>query len=411
MINYFETKAHPVTKKMVLDAYKAIRGNGKAAGVDGVSFEEYAKDLQANLYKLWNRLTSGSYFPGLTREKKIPKKGGGFRALGIATIEDRIAQQVVRTYLEPKIEPTFHADSYGYRPKRHAHQAIKTAITRCFTNSWVIDIDIKGYFDTIDHELLMKAVKVYTQEKWILIYIERWLKAGTLKEDGQIAERTEGTAQGSVISPLLSNVFLHFVFDKWMQKYYPKISFERYCDDMVIHCKSEKQASFIKSQIARRFAGCKLTMSEEKTKIVFCKNPNNRGEKKHKQESFDFLGFTFRPKLCNTKNGRLLLSMPVMSRKAKKSVMEKVKAMQIHKSKLKLRQLADQINEKTRGWINYYCTLEKWSTQKLWWQLNRKLIKWVKWNRGWEFRKALRWLKATYVAQPRLFCHWSIVKP
>ena len=200
MIDYYETKAHPITRKMVWDAYQKIRKNGKAAGVDGVSFGDYEANLQENLYKLWNRLSSGSYFPQITREKSIPKSGGGTRSLGIATVEDRTAQQVVRAYLEPLMEPTFHDSSYGYRPKRHAHQAIAAATTNCFTNHWVLDIDIKGYFDAIDHSLLMKAIERYTAEKWVLMYIERWLKAGTLKEDGTIVDRISGTAQGSVLT-------------------------------------------------------------------------------------------------------------------------------------------------------------------------------------------------------------------
>jgi len=411
MIDYYETKAHPITRKMVVEAYVKIRSKGKATGVDGVHLEEYAKDLESNLYKLWNRLTSGSYHPQLTREKSIPKKGGGTRSLGIATVEDRIAQQVVRVHLEPKMEPTFHADSYGYRPGRHAHQAIKAATSRCFTHNWVIDIDIRGYFDTIDHELLMKAVKQYTDERWVLIYIERWLKSGTLKEDGSIADRTEGTAQGSVLSPLLSNVFLHFVFDKWMEKYYGKVKFERYSDDIIVHCKSEKQANFLWKGIGERFKDCRLTLSEEKTKIVSCKNPNNKGEKKYKHESFDFLGFTYKPRLTRTRNGILLLSLPVMSRKAKKSVLDKIRSMKLHKQKWKLSQVAHAVNEKTNGWFNYYCAIEKWSTRKLWWLLNRKLLKWVMWNRGWSFRRATRWLKATYKAQPRLFRHWELSRP
>lgn len=411
MIDYYETKAHPITKKMVLDAYREIKSNGQAAGVDGLTIANYAKDLPGNLYKLWNRLTSGSYFPGLTREKSIPKKSGGTRSLGIANVEDRVAQQVVRAYLEPKMEPTFHADSFGFRPGRNAHQAIKTARTRCSSSSWVLDIDIKGYFDTIDHTLLLKAVRKYTEEKWILMYIERWLKAGTLKEDGEVAERTEGTAQGSVISPLLSNVFLHFVFDKWMEKHYSTIGFERFCDDIVVHCKSEKQAIYLKGKIAGRLTECKLAMNEQKTKMVFCKNPKNKGEKGHEHVSFDFLGYAFRPNLLPTKSGILLLTNPEMSRKAQKNVMDQIKSMRIHKKKVEIRQLAKEINERTRGWINYYCVFSKWSTQKLWEQLNRILIKWVMCNRQWGFKRALRWLKAMYKVQPLLFRHWEIARP
>jgi RNA-directed DNA polymerase len=411
MIDYYETKAHPITRKMVWDAYNEIRKNGKAAGVDGVTFESYEVDLQANLYKLWNRLTSGSYFPQLTREKSIPKTGGGTRSLGIATVEDRTAQQVVRAYLEQRMEPTFHDNSFGYRPGRHAHQAIKSATDNCMTHYWMLDIDIKGYFDTIDHDLLMKAVKRYTDEKWVLMYTERWLKAGTLKEDGTVAERFEGTAQGSVLSPLLSNVFLHFVFDKWMDKCYPRFKFERYSDDIIVHCKSEQQAQFIKAEISQRFTECKLTLSESKTKLVHIKNPNNKGNGKHENESFDFLGFTYKPRLTKTKNGTLLLTTPAMSSKAKVKVLDAICKMKFHLWQVSLKELAETVNQRTRGWINYYGFKGRSTTSKLWFLLNRKLIKWVKWQRGWQFKRALNWLRAVHKAQPMLFAHWEITHP
>jgi group II intron reverse transcriptase/maturase len=332
------------------------------------------------------------------------------RSLGIATVEDRIAQQVVRAYLEPKVEPTFHDSSYGFRPKRSAHQALRVATTQCFKNSWVLEIDIKKYFDTIDHELLLKAVRKYTTEKWVLMYIERWLKAGTLKEDGTIQERVEGTAQGSVVSPLLSNVFLHFAFDKWMEKNYPTVAFERFADDIIVHCKTEKQAMYIKHLIAKRFEECKLSLSEEKTKLVFCKNPNNKGFKGHKNQSFDFMGFTFKPRLCKTVNGILLLSMPDISRKSEKSIARQIRSMQIHRMKMKIPQLAKFLNQRTAGWINYYFGAIGRS-QKVWWLLNKKILKWVIRNRSWGFKRALRWIKSIYTTQPRLFLHWDILRP
>jgi group II intron reverse transcriptase/maturase len=274
----------------------------------------------------------------------------------------------------------------------------------------VLDLDIRSFFDTIDHELLLKAVRKYTEEKWVLMYIERWLKAGTLKEDGTIETRTEGSAQGSVISPLLSNVFLHFVFDKWMEKNYPTVDFERYCDDIIVHCKTERQATFLKYQIAARFKECRLTLSEEKTKLVFCKNPNNKGFKGHANQSFDFLGFTFKPKLIKTVNGILLLSMPDVSSKSEKSIVSKIRAMQIHKKKMKINELAKFINTTTSGWINYFFSASGRS-RRVWWVLNKKILKWIIKNRTWTFKRALRWIKSVYVAQPRLFQHWAILKP
>jgi group II intron reverse transcriptase/maturase len=408
MTDYYETKAHPITRKMVWEAYKEIKSNGKAAGVDGLSLTDYAKDLSGNLYRLWNRLTSGSYFPALVREKQIPKTGGGSRSLGICNVEDRIAQQVARKRLEQLIEPTFHPDSYGYRPGRHAHQAIDEATRRCFKSSWVIDLDIKSFFDTIDHELLMKAVIRYTEEKWILMYIKRWLKAGVLRENGAVEMKEEGTLQGSVISPLLANVFMHFVFDKWMEKHYPNVPFERYCDDIIVHCRSEKQAMFMKAMIAERLQACKLSLNEEKTKVVFCKNPVNKGDKEHKHVSFDFLGYTFHPKMTPTRNGTMLLTLPTMSQKSKTKVMGKIQEMGILQRRVTIQQLAQQINSKTRGWISYYAAFNKKGTKVIWWRLNRIIIKWVRKHREWNTTRAVRWLKRIYKDQPGLFYHWKL---
>jgi len=411
MTDYYETKAHPITKRMVWEAYKEIRSNGKAAGIDGINLADYAKDLQHNLYKLWNRMTSGSYFPSSIREKQIPKSGGGTRGLGISTVEDRIAQQVVKKHLEHRIDPTFHESSYGYRPQRNPHQAIRKATSNCIKYSWVLDLDIKAFFDSVDHHLLMKAVRRYTEEKGVLLYIERWLKVRILKEDGIEVARNEGTPQGSVLSPLLSNLFMHFVFDKWMEKHYPTIPFERFCDDVIVHCRSEKQALYLKSKIANRLRDCNLTLNEQKTKIVFCKNPNNKGVKGYEHESFDFLGFSYQPMQVPTKNGILLLTLPTMSRKSKKSVMEKIRKMAIYNQRGRIQELASKINERTRGWINYYGAFNKNGTTQIWYRLNRILIKWIMKVRKWNFRRSLKWLKGVHKTRPRLFVHWEIAHP
>jgi len=307
MIDYFKTKEHPITGKMILDAFLLVKANRGAAGVDEQSIEQFSCELERNSYKLWNRMTSGSYFPNMVRGVKIPKASGGTRSLGIPSVQDRIAQQVVKTYLEPKVDPTFHQDSYGYRRGRNAHMAIQTAMTRCNRIGWVIDIDIQAFFDSIDHELMMKGLRHYTGEKWVLMYVERWLKAGIIKQDGVMLKRTEGTPQGGVVSGLLANIFLHFVFDKWMEKNHPNIRFEGYSEDIVVHCISRKQALFIEYQIAKRLQECKLKMSEQKTKIVFCRNRQNK-KGKHKHTSFDFLQYTFKPRYCPTKYGLRLLT-------------------------------------------------------------------------------------------------------
>jgi len=299
MIDYYETKTNPITKKMVLDAYKKVRENGGSAGVDEQTLADYVKNLPKNLYKLWNRLASGSYFPAPVKEVKIPKKPKGFKSLGIPTVEDRIAQQVIKSYLEPKVDPSFHPDSYGYRPGKSAHDALSMADKRCHEFKWVLDIDIKGFFDNLDHALLLKGLEHYTREKWVILYVKRWLKAGVLLQDNAFVKREMGTPQGGVISPLLANIYLHFTFDKWIEKYYSYIRFERYCDDVIIHCNSQFQAAFIKGVITKRFKECRLELNEGKTHMVYCRNQYRK--EKHKMVSFDFLGYTFRPRMWKTK--------------------------------------------------------------------------------------------------------------
>ena len=256
MIDYYEIKSQPITRLMVVQAYKKVKANKGSAGIDEMSWAELDKDLRGQLYKLWNRLTSGSYFPKPVREVEIKKKDGGIRKLGIPTILDRIAQEVVKTQLERKVEPLFHESSYGYRPQRNCHQAVEKAMQNALKYDWAIDLDIKGFFDTINHELLMKAVKHYCTDKWVLMYVERWLKAGTIQSDGVYLDRVTGTPQGGVISPLLANIFLHVTFDKWMENNQPEKPFERYADDIVIHCKTERQAKYVLSEVQKRLKWC-----------------------------------------------------------------------------------------------------------------------------------------------------------
>ena len=410
MIDYFETKEHPITRKMILDAFKLVKSNNGAPGADGQSIEQFEHDLLANTYKLWNRMTSGSYYPKPVKEVAIPKKSGGFRKLGVPTVGDRVAQQVVKTYLEPKVDPSFHQDSYGYRPGRNAHMAIQTAMNRCGRIGWVIDIDIRAFFDSIDHELMMKGLQRYTTEKWVTIYIERWLKADVKKQDGQIEMRTKGTPQGGVISGMLANMFLHFTFDKWMEKNYSNIRFERYSDDIVVHCISGKQALFIKKQIAERFKVCKLEMHEQKTKIVFCRNENHKGTV-YPNVSFNFLGYTFMPRYCPTKNGLKLLTAACMSTAAKNEVRDKIRKFSIRKFRGNIQQLSKAINIKLKGWMNYYCKFHKWTTIDVWYWLNKKLIEWTMCNKKIGKFKAIRWLVQVYKSQGNLFAHWELTPP
>ena len=308
-------KAKPfnIPKREVWEAFKKVKANQGAAGVDGQSIADFETDLTNNLYKLWNRLSSGSYFPPPVRRVGIPKADGGTRPLGIPTVADRIAQEVARRYLEPCLEPVFHANSYGYRPGRSAIDAVRQARQRCWRYDWVLDIDVKGYFDSIDWELLLKAVRRHTDCAWVLLYIERWLKAPVQMEDGSIAPRVAGTPQGGVISPLLANLFLHYAFDMWMTRSYPHIPFERYADDAICHCKSAEEAQALWGALADRFAACKLVLHPEKTKLVYCKDWNRRGD--FPNQSFDFLGYRFRAAESSLGHGPSLRSLLQACRK------------------------------------------------------------------------------------------------
>ncbi len=409
MIDYYETKEHPITRKMVLEAYSKVKSNAGSAGIDGQSLADYSVNLSANLYKLWNRMTSGSYIPSPVREVKIPKGSGGTRSLGIPTVEDRIAQQVVKNYLEPKVESSFHPDSFGYRPGRNAHMALLRTEMRCTNQyAWVVDLDIKGFFDNLNHDLMLKALQYYTKEKWILLYVSRWLKAGVMSE-GLLKEKEKGTPQGGVISPLLANIFLHFAFDKWMEKYYSYIRFERYCDDIVVHARSEKQALYIRDKIAERLNQCKLSLNESKTQIVYCRNENHKEQ--HKKVQFDFLGFTFRPRMCPTKKGIRLLFTPCMSKKAKVRVLESLRRLNIKRLKVPIQELAKIINSLVRGWMNYYCKINKWTTTGLWWRLHLNIIRWVEKIRKMSKKNAIFYLKRIYKSNPALFVHWQMLHP
>ena len=294
-------KPFDIPKREVWEAFKRVKANQGAAGVDGQSIQDFEARLGDNLYKLWNRLSSGSYMPPPVRRVDIPKASGGTRPLGIPTVADRVGQEVVRRYLEPLLEPVFHEDSYGYRPGRSAIDAIRTARQRCWRSDWVVDIDIKGFFDSIDHRLLLRAVRKHTTCPWVLLYVERWLTAPVMREDGSLVPRDQGTPQGGVISPLLANLFLHYAFDAWMRRTMPGVPFERYADDIICHCRTEREALALRQMLDRRFSECGLALHPEKTKLVYCKDTNRKAD--HAAIQFDFLGYTFRPRLAKWRSG------------------------------------------------------------------------------------------------------------
>lgn len=407
MIDYYETKSQPITKVMVWQAFKEVRANKGSGGIDKMSWEYLEENKKTELYKLWNRLTSGSYYPNAVKQVGIPKKDGGVRKLGIPTLLDRVAQQVVKLHLERIVEPLFHNSSFGYRPNRNCHQAVKQANENSFNHDFAIDLDIKGFFDNIDHELLMKAVQHYCGDKWVLMYIERWLKAGVVQQDGSFAPTLSGTPQGGVISPLLANLFLHVVFDKWMEKHHPEKPFERYADDIVVHCKTEKQALYLLHLINKRMESCKLSLHPEKSKIV---NLRGFSEKKY-PKGFDFLGFTIRPSSFKFKDKVKTIPSIFVSQKSKNSLMEKFRNLNIHKRRTTLEEIAKMMNPILRGIINYYHKFRKSDLQNVWRQLNERLLKWVKWEKGLYKKASVRYLKTKHKGKPNLFLHWLLVYP
>lgn len=407
MIDYYEIKSQPITRVMVWSAYKEVRSNKSSSGVDYMTWQWLEKHSQAEMYKLWNRLTSGSYFPQAVKEVSIPKKDGGTRKLGIPTVLDRIAQQVVRSHLEKLAEPHFHDSSYGYRPHRSCHDAVKQSCSNCFNHDFVIDLDIKSFFDTIDHELLIKAVRHFCKDQWVLLYINRWLKAGIVQENGERIDRLTGTPQGGVISPLLANIFMHVCFDKWMDKYHGEKPFERYADDVVVHCKTEKQAKFVLRQISERFNNCKLTLHPKKTKLV---NLRGASEKKY-PKSYDFLGFTIRPQWCKLKTKSKLMPSIFISSKSESRILEKFRKMQIHKRRGDIALIAKELKPIIHGIINYYGKFSVGHMRFVWNQLNKRLMKWVQWEKGLYVMASVKWLKRKYKENPNLFPHWALVHP
>ena len=407
-----KSKSYQIPKCLFVDAWKKVKQNRGSPGVDGQTIEEFEERLQDNLYKLWNRMSSGSYFPVAVRLCEIPKIDGKVRTLGIPTVSDRVAQMVVKMMLEPKIDPKFHQDSYGYRPGKSAIEAVGKARERCWQMNWVIDLDIKGFFDNIDHDLMLKAVKKHTQEPWILMYVERWLKAPGKDKNGLEVVRIKGTPQGGVISPLLANLFLHYGFDCWMVKNFPDILFERYADDVVVHCYTEKQALFVKEGIGRRLKECGLTLHPGKTKITYCKDVIRKGRAENTK--FDFLGYEFRARCVrNSRRGHLFVGFnPAISPKARKAINQKIRSWKLTKwTMVSMEEIAKKINSVVRGWINYYGAYSKSSLRSVLRQVEFAIAKWAmrkykKFHRKWVF--TLRWLKSVSQRSPQLFAHWTV---
>ena len=408
-----KAKPFSISKRVVFEAHKRVRANQGAAGVDGESIADFERDLKNNLYKIWNRMSSGSYFPPAVRSVEIAKKNGGKRKLGVPTVSDRIAQMVAKMYFEPKVDHHFHPDSYGYRPGKSAIEAVGMARKRCWRHNWVLDLDIKGFFDNIDHGLLMRAVRKHTDIQWLLLYIERWLKAPVQTEDGTFVSREKGSPQGSVISPLLANLFLHYALDEWMRRNYENIPFERYADDILVHCKSERQARWIKDTIDKRLNQCGLELHPEKTKIVCCKNTSRR--ENYPNGKFDFLGYTFRLRLSKSRHGEFFVNfLPAVSNEAAKSIRKTIRSWRLHRMTDKsIKDLAHMFNPIIRGWVNYYGQFYKSALRPVLNQLNGSLQRWAirkykKLRR--RKRRAFYWLGRIAKQIPYLFAHWRLVR-
>jgi group II intron reverse transcriptase/maturase len=404
-------KSFGISKMVVWEAWKQVRANRGAAGVDSESIEMYEEKLEDNLYKLWNRMSSGSYFPPRVRLVDIPKPDGGKRRLGIPTVADRIAQTVVKKALEPNLETVFHDESYGYRPGKSALEAVGKARQRCWKLDWVIDLDIEGFFDNIDHELMMRLVEKHTHEKWVKLYIDRWLKAPGEDAEGREVKREKGTPQGGVISPLLANLFLHYAFDDWMRNEFPTVPFERYADDLIVHCSTEKQAKYILERIRNRFGEWKLALHAEKTQIVYCKDGRRKGGE-GRSTRFDFLGYTFRRRSVKSRGGNLFTGFtPAVSDKAKKRMRYAIRSWRLTcMTMLPIREIAARINPIIRGWIIYYGAYNRSALATVFDQVDLALAQWAKrkfknLRRGWV--RALRWLAAVSKREPTLFAHWN----
>jgi RNA-directed DNA polymerase len=405
-----QVKPFDISKWEVWEAFGEVKANKGAPGVDGQSLEEFEKDLKGNLYKIWNRMSSGTYFPPPVRAVEIPKQhGDGTRMLGIPCVGDRVAQTVVARHLMKRVEPVFHPDSCGYRPGRSAHDAVERCRERCWRKDWVIDLDVQKFFDSVRWDLLVRAVGAHTDAAWVVLYVRRWLAAPLQLPDGTLQERGRGTPQGSPVSPVLANLFMHYAFDSWLAREFPAVEFERYADDAVVHCVTERQAGQVLAALGNRMEEVGLRLHPGKTRIVYCQDKWRRGSYEH--TSFDFLGFTFRQRTAKDRNGQMFMRfLPAISKDAKEKISREIRSWRVHRQiGLTFAGLARRVNPVVAGWMRYYGRFCRSALYPLLARINAYLVQWIrkKYKRLAGLKKALRCLAEAAARCPRLFAHWQ----
>jgi group II intron reverse transcriptase/maturase len=406
-------KSFDIPKGLVWDAYQVVKENQGAPGVDGVTIEEFEKDLKNNLYLIWNRLSSGTYFPPAVKAEWIPKPhGNGQRMLGIPTVADRVAQTTVAMALGARVEKIFHDDSYGYRQGRSPLDAVEVCRRRCWEKDWVLELDIQNFFGSCPHELVVKAVQAHCDHdrRWIVLYVRRWLTAPIQHPDGTKQVPDAGTPQGSAISPVLANLFMTYAFDQWVDREFPTVRFERYCDDIVVHCSTERQARAVWAAVGERMVEVGLRLHPDKTRLVYCKDSKRRGE--FDVVSFTFLGFTWQPRSAkNKRTGQIFTGfLPAMSADALRAKGVEIRSWRIHRRTANdLVDLAKDINPKVRGWMNYYGTYAPWQMYPLLMRINAYLMRWArkKYKRLKAYTRAFRWWQRVVQRDPKLFAHWA----
>ena len=406
-----KVKPFGINKRDVYNAWRQVKSNRGSHGIDGVSIAQFEENLKDNLYKLWNRLSSGSYFPPPVKSVEIPKRDGKKRVLGIPTVADRIAQATVRNHFEKLVEPCFHPDSYAYRRGKSAHDAIEVTRRRCWKYDWVLEFDIKGAFDNIDHELMLKAVRHHTDCRWTMLYVNRWLKAPSVGEDGTLSERDKGTPQGGVISPLLFNLYLHYAFDHWMVTHYRQVPFARYADDGLLHCNSECEAIVLRDAIGERLRSCGLDLHPKKTKIVYCRDANRRDS--YPVTQFEFLGFVFRGRLAKSRRGKYFNSFsPAISKAAAIDIRKAMRGWRLSRwTNAEIVDIGDKVNASIRGWWNYYGAFFPSAAKRVLSHLNEILVKWAsrkykRFKRG--ISPARKWLRGLAERDPSLLFIWEL---